>query len=190
MIIARKVEMEAHTFEIGDVIHFTMKNGEKAEAMAVHHDPDGTVFCLVDCLAKEYRMNSRATNAGGYEGSELRANLNGEILANFPEEIAAVLQPFPNGDLLRIPTEREIFGENEYGKAEPDTVKQWEPMKDRRHRIAFQGAGTGVWEWYWLQNAAEHSAAIFAGADSDGACYANCASFASGVRPVFKIKNP
>lgn len=189
MIVIRKTEMEAHAFEIGDVIEFCLKDGEKAQAMAVHYDPDGTVFCLVDCITREYPMNSRATNAGGYEGSQLRQKINGEILERFPAEIRAVMLPFPNGDFLRIPTECEIFGENEYGEKEPETVTQWEPMKDRRNRIAFQGSGTGLWEWYWLQNAVKHSAAFFAYANSSGSCNADYASDARGVRPVFKIKN-
>lgn len=189
MIVARKTEMEVRAFEIGDIIEFCLKDGEKAQAMAVHYDPDGTVFCLVDCITREYPMNNRATNAGGYEDSQLRQKINGEILERFPAEIRAAMLPFSNGDFLRIPTEREIFGKNEYGEKEPETVTQWEPMKDRRNRIAFQGSGTGLWEWYWLQNAAEHSAARFARAISTGRCNAASASNARGVRPVFKIKN-
>ena len=94
---------------------------------------------------------------------------------------------FPNGDLLRLPTEREILGENIYGVEEDDSVKQWEPMKKRKNRIAFQGKGTDTWEWYWLQNKYDGSAAAFALVGRNGNAYSGNASNAYGVRPAFKI---
>lgn len=93
------------------------------------------VFCLVDCLPSEHPMNSTSTNEGGYEESDLRKKLNGEILNLFPAELKAMMTPFDNGDLLRLPTEKEIFGENYYGEYESPYVKQWKPMKKRRNRI-------------------------------------------------------
>ena len=57
--------------------------------------------------------------------------------------------PFDNGDLLRIPTEYEIFGENEYGEQEPDWVEQFEYTKKRRGRIALAGLNGGL-QYYWL----------------------------------------
>jgi len=65
-------------------------------------------------------------------------------------------------------------------------VEQWEPMKLRKNRIAFQGKNGG-WEWYWLQNRADGYAAGFASVDSDGLADCSGASYASGVRPAFKI---
>ena len=94
---------------------------------------------------------------------------------------------FPNGDLLRLPTEREIFGENIYGVEEDDSVEQWEPMKKRKNRIAFQGKGTDTWEWYWLQNKYDGSAAHFAYVGYAGGADYSGASDAAGVRPAFKI---
>lgn len=88
--------------------------------------------------------------------------------------------------MLRIPTEREIFGENPYGKNEPVSVRRFYGMENRRERIAFQGSETGTWEWYWLQNKVEDSASDFAGVNSYGdACYG--ASNSLGVRPVFLL---
>ena len=93
----------------------------------------------------------------------------------------------PNGDLLRLPTEREIFGENIYGVEEDDSVEQWEPMKKRKNRIAFQGKGTDTWEWYWLQNKYYGSAVCFALVNFDGGANYSEASGDRGVRPAFKI---
>lgn len=177
-------------FAIGDVMAFDLNDGEQFEAMAMKQEDDGMIFCAVDCLETEYQMNKKLTNEGGYEACELRKALNGEILERFPAEIRESMVPFENGDLLRLPTEKEIFGKNKYGEDEPDTVTQWEPMKLRRNRIAFQGYN-GEWEWYWLQNRLRDvaSATHFALVDSTGDASSDAASNSFGVRPAFKIKN-
>lgn len=192
MNVKRTIEVQdAGSILVGDIISFELTDGEAVEAMAVKKDDQNTIFCLVDCLRDEYKMNSRNTNKGGYEASELRAKLNGEILARFPAEITEIMVPFANGDLLRLPTEKEIFGENSYGLDEPDDVTQWKPMQLRRNRIAFQGKNGG-WEWYWLKNPWLRdvaSAAHFCRVDSDGYCDYGSASYSLGVRPAFQIRN-
>lgn len=185
MKLFRTNEIDTDTYQVGDVISFTLTDGENVEAMAVKQEQDGMIFCLVDCLADEYPMNREDTNRGGYWASDLRDVLNGTILNRFPADLREKLLPFKNGDLLRIPTEREIFGENIYG--ETDDYERWEPMKDRRNRIAFQGSKTGTWEWYWLMNRVEGSAAGFASVGYDGGAGFYPASSSRGVRPAFKI---
>ena len=191
MKLFRTVETADSGYKVGDVIAFTLTDGEEVEALAVKQEPDGMVFVLADCLRKNHQMNQRNTNKGGYEKCALRTKLNGEILDRFPTELRKKMVAFANGDLLRLPTEREIFGENSYGEGEADTVEQWEPMKLRKNRTAFQGKN-GDWERYWLQNEVGDSDAYFA-----NACFADVynngdadygsASHAYGVRPAFKI---
>lgn len=189
MLITRAVEYNTDVFEIGDIIRFNLTNGEYVEAMAMKKDADGTIFLLIDCLAHEEPMNNECSNRGGYEGSDLRSKLNGMILDSFPAEIREQMVAFPNGDFLRLPTEREIFGCNTYGEDEESNVEQWKPMELRRNRIAFQGHN-GAWEWYWLQNKRKNSSADFVCVNFNGvACYDDAAC-ANGVRPAFKIKNP
>lgn len=129
------IESDVDTFKVGDVIEVKLADGVKVQAMAVQQEEDGMIFCLTDCLPGEHPMNSASTNEGGYEESDLRKKLNGEILYLFPAELKAMMAPFNNGDLLRLPTEKEIFGKNYYGECESLCVKQWEPMKKRRNRI-------------------------------------------------------
>lgn len=191
MKLFRTMETAADNgYMVGDVIAFTLTDGEEVEALAVKQEQDGMIFCLVDCLNQEYSMNEENSNRGGYEATDLRVKLNGEILDRFPADIREKMVAFANGDYLRLPTEKEIFGCNEYGKAEPDDVQQWEPMKQRKNRIAFQGKGTDRWEWYWLQNAHKRYAASFADVNNVGDAYCNSASYARGVRPAFKIIHP
>lgn len=185
---SRWVDADKYGYEVEDVIAFKFTDGEKIQAMAVQQENDGMLFCLVDCLADEYSMNDTDTNEGGYEGSDLRKKLNTEIIARFPADIKAMMVPFGNGDLLRLPTEKEIFGENYYGESESPYVQQWKPMKQRRNRIAFQGKNGG-WEWYWLQNKCRGYAAFFADVNGTGSAGYYNASYSNSVRPVFKLKH-
>ena len=181
-----KAKVETRKLLVGDIIGFTLTDGEYVEAMAVAKGNLGTLFVTVDCLAKEYRMNPTNTNEGGYEKSELRQKLNGEILDRFPDDIKSLMLPLENGDLLRIPTEREITGDNQYG--EPDPKAQWEPMKLRRNRMALEGHN-GRTQWYWLQNEDREYASYFASVNLHGDARYRGASNASGVRPVFLLKS-
>ena len=172
---------------VGKVVDFQLTSGEKAQYMVQRMDEDGYLCLLVDCLPKAYRMNRENTNTGGYCASELRDHMTSDILALFPAELRDRMIPFANGDLLRLPTEKEIFGCNEYGKAEPESVRQFEPMKSRRNRIAFRGKDESF-EWYWLENEVEDSAAHFAVVNGNGDATYYDASVACGVRPAFKIR--
>lgn len=188
MKVKRTTTKTADQYQVGDVISFTLKTGEPVEAMAVKEAESGMVFCSVDCLEQERQMNEEWTNKGGFGASDLRKVLNAEVLDTFPEELKEKMKPFPNGDMLRIPTEKEIFGVNEYGESEEDEVKQWEPMKLRRNRIALKGLN-GSWQWYWLQNSGVYSAASFAFCYNNGIASYSSASYSFGVRPVFLIGN-
>ena len=186
MEVKKIITTDTQSFNVGDTISFRLNDGELVEAMAVKAEQNGMVFMLVDCLHDEEPMNRTATNRGGYAACDLRKKLNGAILERFPQEVRGLMVPFENGDFLRLPTEKEIFGVNEYGENEDESVQQFEPMKLRRNRIAFQGHN-GAWEWYWLQNKVKGTAANFAGVSGSGNASCYVASHAGGVRPAFKI---
>ena len=180
-------------YEIGDVVRFSLEDGEEVEAVAVKEEFDKhgnlcMVFILLDCLKEECRMNRDDTNDGGYEESYLREQLRTEYLERFPASLRLNMVPFENGDLLRIPTEREVFGENRYGEEEPDTVEQFEAMKKRRNRMALDGSNGGT-QAYWLQNKRVGSATYFCFVSSGGSASGNDASNSFGVRPLYRIRN-
>ena len=144
----------------------------------------------------EYQMFKNPGGMGSMEinyfNSDLRHALNGEILNRFPDEIRSHMVGMridntDTFDLLRIPTEKEIFGENLCSTDEADTVTQFKGMKNRRNRITFQGSKTGAWEWYWLQNRVEDYASSFARVGTNGYVYYNGASNSLGVRPAFLL---
>ena len=180
-------------YEVGDIVSYTMEDGEEVEAIAVKEEFDKhgnlcMVFILLDCLKEECRMNRDDTNDGGYEESYLREQLRTEYLERFPASLRLNMVPFENGDLLRIPTEREVFGENRYGEEEPDTVEQFEAMKKRRNRMALDGSNGGT-QAYWLQNKRVWSAAPFYIVDGSGYASTYSASLSFGVRPLYRIRN-
>ena len=180
-------------YEVGDIVSYTMEDGEEVEALAVKEEFDKhgnlcMVFMLLDCLKEECRMNRDDTNDGGYEESYLREQLRTEYLERFPSSLRLNMVPFKNGDLLRIPTEREIFGENRYGEEEPDTVEQFEAMKKRRNRMALDGSN-GETQAYWLQNKRVGSATTFCRVNANGFAGSIDASYSRGVRPLYRIRN-
>ena len=180
-------------YEVGDIVSYTMEDGEEVEAIAVKEEFDKhgnlcMVFMLLDCLKEECRMNRDDTNDGGYEESHLRDQLATKYLEKFPAALRLNMVPFENGDLLRIPTEREIFGRNIYGEEEPNTVEQFEPMKKRRNRMAFDGLN-GETQAYWLQNKRVRSATNFCFVGNNGGANDDGASFSLGVRPLYRIRN-
>lgn len=196
MEVTRKMAIDTEMFEIGDVIKFKLSDGQKVKAMAVRQEQDGMLFVTVDCLKDAYPMFKDPGSMGSvqiaYRNSDLRHYLKDTVLPMFPEEIrsrmvAMRIADTDEFDLLRIPTEREIFGENPYG--EDKSVKRFKGMKKRRNRIAFreQDGNKEGWEWYWLQNKVKDTAAYFALVSHGG--YANYlnASNSHGVRPVFLL---
>lgn len=145
---------------------------------------DSALFLFDEYVATK-AMNKKNTNEGGYEASDLRKYLQSdEALDIFPEGLKPRLLPFENGDLLRIPTREEIFGEEDAEYFEDIPGKQWELMKQRKNRVAYF---KNEWMWGWLQNRRNNSAAFFASVSHAGNCDYNYASNANGVRPAFLI---
>lgn len=189
MKVKRTIKCNVDTFNVGDIIKVKLTDGVKVRAMAMQQEEGGTIFCLVDCLPGEYQMNSTGNNKGGYKESDLCKKLNSELLNLFPAKLKALMVPFINGDLLRLPTEKEIFGENYYGEHESPYMKQWKAMKNRRSRIAFDGTKQENVQWYWLTNGIRGSSTEFSISLGDGRSHYDNASAAVGVRPVFKLRN-
>lgn len=191
MEVKRKMTVDTEMFELGDIISFKLTTGEKVQARAVKETPDGMMFVTVDCLEDEQPMFKNTDDMENedfsYDNSDLRKALNGAILATFPAEIRDRMKVvYGDSDLLRIPSEKEIFGTNEYGQEE-GKVKQFKGMKNRRNRITWQGSKTGVFEWYWLMNRHKKYASLFALVGFDGFADYGGASVSLGVRPVFLL---
>jgi hypothetical protein len=192
MKVIRKQTIDTKLFELGDEIRFKLKTSEKVRAKAVQETPEGMLFITKDCVGKEKRMYEDVVDDSlDYMGSDLRKYLNTDLINLFPDKIRERMLPmemsYGERDYLRIPTEKEIFGENKFGKAETNS-KRFYGMKHRKNRMAFEHTnGEDVFERYWLQNAVEVSGAGFAFADEAGNANYDSASYFYGVRLVFLL---
>lgn len=88
----------SHIFKIGDTKDFTLTTGENLKAVILDFNHDtlasdtentaGITFCMLNCLADEYRMNSSFDiNSGGYDGSEMFSTVTTEFFDKLPEDM-------------------------------------------------------------------------------------------------------
>lgn len=189
MKVIRKQMIDTELFELGDEIRFKLTTGEKVHAKAVQECEEGMLFITKDCIGKEMPMYKDPSEERlDYLHSDLRKYLNTELLSLFPEKIRSRMLPMmieDSEDYIRIPTEKEIFGENNIA-AEELYTKRFYGMKHHRNRITF--VHKDEWktlEWYWLQNYASCAAFAFVDGFGTAACLSASSSF--GVRPVFML---
>lgn len=178
--VLRRQEMATKEIIVGDQILVSLAELGDFTATA-HKITDRGVLFIFDEYVTSRPMNSKNTNKGGYEKSDLKKWIDSVLLEAFPEELRNRIAD------LSIPTVGELFGhEDEWDNEhfEPDTDEQLPLMKERRNRVAYLH---NEWEWGWLRNAMkrEFSSARFADVTDDGSTNYDAASYSHGVRPEF-----
>ena len=181
MKVLRKMETEANTLQIGDVI--VLNNGDTATCQQI---TEAGALMLLDQYVAEMAMNDENSNRGGWQSCDLRIYLNdkGMVEELLPEELITHLGSFENGDTFRLPKLGEM-ADKVPDWAEYKDAEQWPLMKDRRNRIAFHKDGR--WDWCWCMDRNTDSASTFAYVDSDGLADCHGAFYSFGVRPAFLI---
>lgn len=163
--------------KIGDVVLIEMANGSFEEFLIVDRDEEGYTLYAVDCIGEPHCMNSTDTTEGGYDASEMREYLNNQLILTFGKAIRNKLLPMgSNGDLIRLATYNEIFGDDK-GNG------RWKPMEKRRNRIAMNCDDCTT--WYWLSSV--YPSTYFCDVRSAGYANASTSSNAYGVRPAIKV---
>lgn len=165
---------DADKFQVGDVIAFELNDGEEVEAMAMKVEADGTIFAFVDCIEGEYTRK---------DAEEMLGRLYKELM---PEDIRVLMKPMDDGSFMRFMTQDEVFGERIIRSNEEER-EQFEPMLNRRNRIADIGFASGEWGWYWLKDRGVACATLFCHVSGLGNAGNYGASNSLGVRPAFKI---
>lgn len=177
--VIRKTAIRSKEILIGDQIQV-----KKYTATCQIVTPKGALFLLDQYLDQDYPMNEENTTRGGYEASDLRKKLQSDDILAIFADYRDRMQPFDNGDLLRLPFFGEFFGRENAGYSEPDGCEQWPLMQGQKNRIAFRN---NAWEWGWLQGKRKGSATDFCIVRDDGAAYHWPAWGSLGVRPAFLI---
>ena len=178
-----KIKADINQLEVGDIISFKMKDGEKVEARAVKREEGKMLMHFVDCLKDEYPMNDENTNKGGYEESNLRMILNSDIIGKFPNKIVKHIVPDKNGDNLFLLSIEEVCGlNNEFEEAEG----QLEIYKTPKSRVKTLGKG-GWPTWYWLRSPHSGNATQFCLVFNGGTA-SYYASIAYGLAPAFYLR--
>ena len=182
MEVIRKQKIETTDYSIGDQIEVRLEGAVNGTYTATVHriDENGILFMFDDCIA-ERKMNARQTNKGGYENSYLKKWLSNDVLPSFHDSIREKIIE------LSIPSYEMMFGREytSYFEIEKMDDEQLELMKNRKNRIALY---KNYPQWYWLKNRIEDSPSDFANVGHAGNAPCNVASYVSGVRPVFLIK--
>ena len=189
MNVCRTCCLNTDQFLLGDEIWFKLTTGERVCAKAVQECEDGMIFITKDCIEKEVPVYKIAPKVySDYIHSDLRKYLNSKLLSFFPEKIRSRMVPMmikdSCRDYIRVPTEKEIFGENTFGVVEERHTEQFYGMKDCHNRVAF---AQDELQWYWLQNRVSSEAFAFVNHNGNANCVNAYACL--GVRLVFKLKN-
>lgn len=180
MKVLRKQEIETANIQVGDQVIIPLAEIGEFSATAHKVTDEGIMFIFDEYIIRR-PMNSKNTNKGGFEKSELKKWMDTVLLMAFPEELRDKIYG------LTLPTVGQIVGhEDEWNNnnLEPDTDEQLPLMKERKNRVAYFKNDSS---WGWLRNATkeEVSSAFFAGVDYFGDPYCYAASNSFGVRPEF-----
>lgn len=180
MKVLRKQEIETANIQVGDQVIIPLAEIGEFSATAHKVTDEGIMFIFDEYITRR-PMNSKNTNKGGFEKSELKKWMDTVLLMAFPEELRDKIYG------LTLPTVGQIVGhEDEWdnNNLEPDTDEQLPLMKERKNRVAYFKNDS---LWGWLRNATkeEVSSACFAVVDYHGHAYYGNASYSIGVRPEF-----
>ena len=177
----------------GDRIPVTMLDGEAVE-FDVTYDANGKCYFVThDCLMKEYIMNKRRTNEGGWAKTDMRAHLNRDVFAVLPDELKEIIVPtkivqvmdgkrIECEDKLFLLSATQVFGNGWWSDVEPEDT-QLDIFPTERSRVKECG-DHGTW-WYWLRSPASPSSSSFrnvyggggAGTTNAPNSYGVCAGF-------------
>ena len=112
--------------------------------------------------------------------------LNHDYKDTLDETLKAMMIAPEGQQLIDLPREVEVFGENEYGV--PEEGGRWEYFKKLNNRICGISENAEWSEWWWMNTQARASAANFCYCSNYGLAACHDASYAHRyVRPRFII---
>lgn len=160
----------------------------------------GMTWQMVNCLATRYLMDSSNTNAGGWNGSEMRTSTLPTIKALLPSDLQAVIKlvdkkaanggsanysaTITSSDNLFLLCENEVFGtvtNAQDGANEGTQYKYWVGKSDNDRIKYYDNAGTPSATLWWERSSTYINTTMFCGVASTGIVNNNSADRTRGV---------
>ena len=171
------IKNNTSSLNIGDEIDIVLKTGERVTLVCEQVKNGHMTF-----FTKELLEDTHAMDEGWITGWKKRlGTMDGYLEKLFrllPDDLRAVIC----GEKLRLLREREVFGENRYGK--PENCEQLPRYQEPENRIKRL---SGVPFPYWLTSPYAYNSALFCYVASGGSSYYDNASNSYGVCFGFDI---
>lgn len=171
------IKNDTSPLNIGDEIDIELKTGERVTLVCEQVKNGHVTF-----FTKELLEDTHAMDEGWITDWKKRlGTMDGYLEKLFrllPDDLQAVIC----GEKLRLLREREVFGENRYGKPENcEQLPRYQEPENRVKRLS------GVPFPYWLASPFATNAAYFCCVNSDGSSGTSSASNSHGVCFGFEV---
>lgn len=195
-------------FKVGDTKKFQLAYGSylTARIIGFNHDyvedgitPTHITFETVETLDGDILMNEKSTNEGGWDASNVRAKLNGNLFEKqLPADLKAVIKPVvkitaksgknemlvPSIDKLFVLSEQEVFGRKIYSCGGEGKWYEWYKRENTPYDKCKQNGERG---WRWERSPYSGDTTFFCSVNSNGNANFSIASHSSGVSFGFCI---
>lgn len=171
------IESASNPLNIGDEIDIVLKTGEKVTLVCEQVKNGHVTFFTKDLLEDTHAMDE-----GWITGWKKRLGTMDGYLEKLFRLLPDDLQAAICGEKLRLLREREVFGENRYGKPENcEQLPRYQEPENRVKRLS------GVPFPYWLASPDASNSTYFCGVDSGGSSGNDYASDSHGVCFGFEV---
>ena len=161
---------------VGDEIDIVLKTGEKVTLVCERVGHRSATFFTKNLLEDTHCMNENWKAKNGEQLSTMEAYLS-KLFCLLPDDLQeSVAGP------LRLLREKEVFGENDYGKVEAcAALPRYSKTRNRIKTL------NGVPFPYWLDSPVASNSAYFCIVNIDGGGTSNPADYSNGVCFGFDI---
>ena len=159
----------------------------------------GITIGMKNLLATQYSINATATNAGGWDESEMRTSTMPTLLSQLPSDLQSVVKQVnkkatagsqstsitTSADKLWLLAEVEVDGTTSAGYAdEGERYEYWKTVKNgtvAADRIKYSSNGSGSAGLWWLRSPRVSNSMFFLGITSSGGVFDYSANVTRGV---------
>lgn len=156
------IDAASNPLNVGDEIDIVLKTGEKVTLVCERAGHRSATFFTKNLLEDAHCMSANWAAENGEQLSTMEAYL-GKLFRLLPDELQGIIT-----EPLRLLREKEVFGENEYGKEETcEPLPRYFKEENRVKTL------TGVPFPYWLasQHASESTGFCCVERDGSSDCY-------------------